>query len=85
MNGEDYIEMEVTWPMRVQYGVIRARAGRATEVPDPGAPDGGKWSSEMRQKAWDELADELAAEVARQAERVATRVLHDQGKNGGGR
>ena len=69
MVDPDVIELEVTWPMRVQYATVKLRAARI--VPDSDEPG-------VRDAAWDDLADELAEQMVRQAERVATRGLRDQ-------
>jgi hypothetical protein len=70
MSDPNYIEMELAHPTRIQYQIVRPRAG----VDVRAFPN--------RQAAWDALADELAEQAIRQAERIATRVLRDERKNG---
>ncbi len=83
-NDPNYIEAEVTVPTRVQYMMVRLRAGRRVRPPPETVPveDFTSWLQGERARTWDALADELAEQGARQAERVATRVQRDSKTNG---
>lgn len=64
MTETEVVSIELAWPLRTQYGMVRIRVERTVpRSPPPGTPD-----------QYDLLADDVATLVQREGERMEAKL-----------